>query len=73
MEPIKIKLPNLMFKKECPQCHQMWLTFPGRVCPECETIKTKPLNAEIKKVTPDPVVGENDAIDQPFRADINGD
>ena len=64
-------MPELKFEKECPACHQMWLTFNGKVCPDCEDKKIKPPKVEPKKVAPDPVVGENDALeDYQKRKDI---
>jgi hypothetical protein len=65
LEKAGIRLPKLEFKKECPKCHQMWLTFPSNVCPDCEKgIKPPIIKAEVKKVVIDPVVGENDAIEE---------
>ena len=68
LDKAEIKLPKLEFKKECPLCHQMWLTFPADICPDCiEAKKTfkvgKPQVVEVKK-NMDPVVGENDAIEE---------
>ena len=54
---------------KCPACGQWWKKlYHTGVCIDCDTTKIKPKikPLEVKKIVPGPVVGENDAIDEPW-------
>jgi hypothetical protein len=73
------------FELKCPKCGQLWSRlYKTGECIDCANGRVPALTHPVtnrpkaitlpvtSKIKPDPVVGANDAIELPYRADLDG-